>query len=177
MRRRTLLCALLSGLAGCATFDSGDRPESATTAETTRPPTATTGESCTPVQTGFDVPPVSRPTVLGETDAVDAAYRIERAYQEWLSVDPADLSAVPTDAGPYDYSLVETLAETYTDDGTVSVTVTAMVGYSVTTTDADGEPVETTYDRPVAVAVYEVSPTGVVRQSGVGDLTGQLRCW
>jgi hypothetical protein len=173
VRRRSLLCALLSGLAGCATSDAGDR--TASPAATTRPTTDATEQSCTPVRTGFDVPPVARPT--GPDESVAVAYRLERAYQDWLGVDPATLSEVPGDAGPYDYRLVETLAETDSDDGTVSVTVTALVGYTVTTTGANGTVSETSYDQPVGVAVYEVSPAGVTRQSGVGDLTGRVVCW
>jgi hypothetical protein len=105
------------------------------------------------------------------------AYRIERAYQDSLDLEPAALPGVPADAGPYDYALTETLAETYTEAGTVSVTVTALVGYTVTTTDENGTLSETSYDKPVAVASYRVSDAGVTRRSGVGERSGQLVCW
>jgi hypothetical protein len=123
------------------------------------------------------VPAVTRPGTQSEAGAVDVAYRIERAYQDSLDLEPASLPGVPADAGPYGYALTETLAETYTEAGTVSVTVTALVGYTVTTTDENGTPSETSYDKPVAVASYRVSDVGVTRRSGVGERTGQLVCW
>lgn len=55
--------------------------------------------------------------------------------------------------------------------------LSGLAGYTLETTNQNGTVSRTSRDEPVEVTDYDVSPTGVTRQSGVGDRTGTLVCW
>lgn len=194
VRRRFVLgssVALLgSVVAGC----SGTRgTETQTTPTTTNDTTITqTTPACTPVETGFEVPNPSRPTELTAETVETPTARIEKAYEDTLTVTPELLPDVPQGAELEQYALRRATIETVAEKifqlkfiGIARYTVYERDGEYVTTTTSDGNESDGTtqkltvvhHDAPVHVATYRVTSESISRESGIGDLTGVLHCW
>ena len=164
-RRSALHALALVGLTGCV-----GAPEAGSASSPSTP------SDCEPT-TAFEPPQVEKPAPLDADSAVDVAARIEYAYQSAIEFSPPDAPGIPDDAGPYDYSLSRELSETYSREDGFTASLTAMVGYTATRSGENGSTTAIAYDQPVTVATYVVTDTRVIRESGVGDLTGTVLCW
>ncbi|SFR97634.1 hypothetical protein SAMN05216559_1888 [Halomicrobium zhouii] len=176
MRRRRLLAGIGStiSLAGC--LSSEPYPPDTTSSNTTQTATETPTEACAAIATGFEKPALPKPESLSAEVAEQAGYEVERAYQETLDVSPANFSEVRGHReNSFDYRLLEApsteLQSSYQVEvlGLVSWTEDRKVGNETTETIH--------YDRPLRVALYEVTERRVQRRSGIGDLAGTVLCW
>lgn len=176
MNRRHVLGLLGTSLpiAGCTSSEPGT-PDSASTG-TPEAATATPTETCTEVETDFEKPSLSKPESLSAESAKQAAFQIEKAYQETIDISPDDFTEVRGHReNSFDYRLLDS-SSTELQSG-YQVEVRALVSWTEVRETGNETAQETHYDRPLRVAMYEVTNQWVHRRSGVGDLEGTILCW
>lgn len=186
-RRRVLgtSTAIVSSLvAGCS---GGQVTSNQTTSERT---TARTTASCTLVDTDFEVPAPSKPAELTTETVETPVARIEKAYEDTLTITPELLPQVPREAKLKQYNLRRANIEK-TSAGTFRVKLVGIARYTVikrngeyVTVSGENQSEGTTqrstvvhHDAPIQVAEYRVTPDSISRRAGIGDLTGVLHCW
>lgn len=173
--------SLISGCIGGQVTENRKASEKTTTYATS---------SCEMDDVKFDVPAPAKPAELTTETVETPVARIEKAYEDTLTITPELLPNVPREAELKQYSLrraniEETSAEKFRVEliGVARYTVRKRNGEYVTT-NGDNQSEGTTqkstvahHDAPIQVAEYRVTPDSIARVTGIGDLTGVLHCW
>jgi len=176
MRRRCVLAGIGStiSLTGCLSGEPS--PPESTSSDTPQVTTETPTEACSVVTTEFEKPAPTKPESLSAESASQVAYEVERAYQETLDVSPADFSEVRGHReNSFDYRLLDA-SSTELQSG-YQVEVLGLVSWTEVRDDGNETTEAIHYDRPLRVALYDVSPRWIHRRSGIRDLEGTILCW
>lgn len=176
MRRRRMLAVIGSTvpIAGCTSGKSG--PSNSTSRGSTQTATETPTKACSEVATDFEKPSLTKPESLSAESAKQAGFKIEKAYQETFDISPDEFSEVRGHReNSFDYRLLDS-SGTEIQPG-YQVEVVGLVSWTEVRETGNETAQEIHYDRPLRVAMYEVTNRWIHRRSGVGNLEGTILCW
>lgn len=152
--------------------ESPTTPTETGTGTTTSSPT--TSDECSPVETEFSIPDVSKPSPLTTESVQDPILNVEGAYEDTLDISRFTWSDVPDDARNFQFNLYKVNTEATAVDGGFRVNVKGRATYK---TGGSGDETEVHRAEVLQAATYHVTDRRISRESGIGDLTGTLVCW